>query len=117
MITENKVSWAAGVIEGEGTFVFSKDKRSNYHKTAIQVEMTDRDCIQDLQATFGGSLWESNYPAKYKAFPNAKPSWRWSVHKQKEVFDTLLHIMPYLKSRRLEKARVLFDYLEPRVCK
>lgn len=110
-----KTIWAAALIEGEGTFILSKDKRSNYHKTAIQVEMTDLDTLEQLQSFLGGTIIKSNYPSKFKKFPNAKPSWRWYIHKQKEVFDTLLSIMPYLKARRLEKAQELFTYLEPKV--
>lgn len=107
--------WCAGLIEGEGTFILSKDKRSNYHKTAIQVEMTDKDTLEQLQSFLGGSIIKSNYPSKYKKFPKAKLSWRWYVCKQQDVFNTLLKIMPYLKSRRLEKASELFSYLEPKV--
>ena len=110
-----KIAWAAGLIEGEGCFVFSKDKRSNHHKTAIQVEMTDQDTILELQTILGGRVYESNYPAKYRAFPNAKLSWRLLISKQTEVFNALIKIMPHLKARRLEKAKELFNYLEPKV--
>lgn len=116
MQTDINIAWAAGILEGEGCFLKSKDKRSNYHKVAIQVEMTDKDVVEELQRIFGGSLWESNYPSKFKAFPNAKPSWRWSVHRQQEVFDTLIKVMPYLKFRRLQKAKELFEYLEEKLC-
>jgi len=112
---DQQISWSAGLIEGEGTFILSKDKRSNSYKTAIQVEMTDKDTLEQLQFFLGGTVIESNYPSKYKKFPNAKPSWRWYVHKQKEVFDILLKILPFLKARRLQRAKELFDYLEPKV--
>jgi hypothetical protein len=113
--TEMKLLWASGLIEGEGCFILSKDKRSNYHKTAIQVEMTDLDTLEQLKAILGGTIIESNYPSKFKNHPNAKFSWRWYIHKQKEVFDCLLKIMPYLKARRLAKAQKLFNYLEPKI--
>ena len=109
------LTWAAGLIEGEGCFILSKDKRSNHHKTAIQVEMTDKDVLEKLQRTLGGTIIESNYPSKFKRFPNAKPSWRWYIHKQKDLFDVLIKIMPFLNKRRLERAKELFDYLEPKV--
>ncbi len=112
---ETQISWASGLIEGEGCFILSKDKRSNYYKTAIQVEMTDYDTLKQLKCILGGSIIESNYPSKYKKFPNAKKSWRWYLIKQEEVFNCLIKIMPYLKSRRLEKAQELFTYLEPKV--
>lgn len=114
-VSDIDIAWAAGLIEGEGCFVLSKDKRSNHHKTAIQVEMTDKDTLDKLQNILGGSIIESNYPSKFKRFPNAKPSWRWYQHKQSDVFNTLLRVMPYLSSRRLERAKELFTYLEPKV--
>jgi hypothetical protein len=115
-MTNVNTAWAAGLIEGEGCFILSKDKRSNHHKVAIQVEMTDKDTLDNLQKILGGTIIESNYPSKFKRFPNAKPSWRWYVHKQQEVFSVLIEIMPFLKTRRLQRAQELFNYLEPKVC-
>lgn len=112
---DHMIAWSAGVIEGEGCFVFSKDKRSNHHTAAVQVEMTDFDTIEKLQTIFGGTIVESNYPSKLKKNPNGKPSWRWKLVRQKEVFDCLLRIMPYLGERRLLKAKELFQYLEAKV--
>jgi len=117
IVNQTDIAWAAGIVEGEGCFILSKDRRSNYHKAAIQVEMTDKDALDKLQAILGGNIVESNYPSKYKHFPNAKPSWRWYVAKQQVVFDALLRIMPYLGHRRLTRATELFNYLEPKVCK
>ena len=110
-------SWAAGVIEGEGCFIFSKDKRSNHHTTAVQVEMTDEDIVKRLQVLFGGTIVPSNYPSKLLRFPNSKPSWRWKVVRQTDVFDCLLRIMPFLGERRLKRASDVFSYLEPKVVK
>lgn len=113
--TDIQIAWSSGLIEGEGCFVLSKDKRSNHYKTAIQVEMTDLDTLQQLQEYLGGTIIESNYPSKFKKYPNAKPSWRWYIHKQEDILNILIKIMPYLKSRRLAKAQELFTYLEPKV--
>lgn len=115
MIQEKDVSWAAGIIEGEGCFVFYPDKRSNHISTRIQVEMTDKDVLDKLHKLFGGRLVESNYPSKYVKNPTAKDSWRWIVSSQKEVFNCLLHIMPYLSVRRLGAAKKLFNHLEAKV--
>lgn len=110
-------AWAAGIIEGEGCFIFSKDKRSNYHTTAVQVEMTDEDIIKRLQNLFGGTIVSSDYPSKLLKNPNGKPSWRWKVMRQIDVFNCLLRIMPYLGERRLQRASEVFAYLEPKVIK
>lgn len=109
------IAWASGIIEGEGCFIFSKDKRSNHHTTAVQVEMTDLDIVTRLQSIFGGTIVESNYPSKQRKNPNGKPSWRWKIVRQKDVFDCLLHVMPHLGARRLARAHELFAYLEPKV--
>lgn len=115
--SELQYAWAAGIIEGEGCFIFSKDKRNNHHTTAVQVEMTDEDVLKRLQALFGGTIITSNYPSKLIKNPNGKPSWRWKVMRQADVFNCLLRIIPFLGERRLQRAGELLTYLEPKVLK
>jgi hypothetical protein len=73
----------------------------------IQVESTDQDVIEKLHKHLGGRVWESNYSAKYRAFPNAKPSWRWNVSSKKECKLVLNLIYDHLSIRRKEQANKL----------
>jgi hypothetical protein len=114
--TDSSFLWAAALIEGEGCFVISKDKRSNYVSCKIQLEMTDKDVIDRLHGIIGGRVHENNAPSKKAKFPNAKDSWRLVLTKQEDVFNALLRIMPFLGQRRLTKAKEMFAILEPKVC-
>lgn len=118
-VEDINIVWGAGIIEGEGSFIISKDNRrpeNNYRSCKIQVESTDLDAIQRLKSIFGGNYFENNAPSKYKAFPNAKPSWRWMLATKEVVFNTLIKIGPYLSERRRLQATPLFEYLETRLC-
>jgi hypothetical protein len=53
-LTGNQLSWLAGVIEGEGSFIAGAPLRPR--KPKIQVIMTDRDVIQRVADMFGVSI-------------------------------------------------------------
>lgn len=104
-------AWAAGIIEGEGTIVYTKIKdRADSFRSCIAVTMTDEDVITKIHSILGVGTVRGPYLKD-----NHKSRWTWAVQNQKGCFDTLLQIMPYLGKRRLEKAHQLFEYLEPKV--
>lgn len=74
--------------------------------------MTDQDTVEKLQEVLGVGKVSYRAPRLSR-----KPTWILTIQRQKDVFDTLLKVMPYLGSRRLNKAQELFSYLEPIVCK
>lgn len=105
--------WVVGILEGEGAFVCSKDKRTqNTYNVKIQVESTDKDVIDKLQELVPGQVWESNYPAKYRAFPNAKPSWRWAISSKKKVEQLSFLIYPLMSKRRQQQLDKLVEHCE-----
>lgn len=110
--------WAAGIIDGEGCFTKIEEKKkgvqTGWFHCRVQVEMSDFDTIHKLQKTFGGvgCLCDRS---EHNAKIDRKPTIRWYVNKQKDVFDILIRIMPYLSARRRAKAKELFAYLEPKV--
>lgn len=104
------LGWLCGILEGEGAFIISKDKRRPTTYTCkIQVESTDKDVVEKIQILFPGRIWESNYPSKYKTFPNAKPSWRWAISTKRQCLLLLELIYPYMSKRRQEQ----LDKLRP----
>lgn len=106
------IEWASGILEGEGCFSIFKRKNKEYSQCSILCEMTDKDTIESLQKSLACGKVSYRKPR-----PNRKETWILSVQKQKDIFDTLLKIMPYLSTRRLDKAKELFNYLEPKICK
>ena len=104
--------WLVGLIEGEGCFVLSEDKRRpGTYTVKIQVESTDHDVIFRLEKLLNGNVIESNYPSKFKAFPNAKDSWRWTVSTKKQVAHVISLVYEHLSIRRKQQADRLIPYL------
>lgn len=104
------LGWLCGILEGEGCFGCYADKRRpNTYSLKIQMESTDYDVIQRVYTLLGGKVWESNYPSKYKAFPNAKPSWRWNVSSRKEVQPILNLLSGKMSKRREEQIQIMLS--------
>jgi hypothetical protein len=93
MINEHKIIWIAGLFEGEGTISILKNK------VRLAIQMTDYDVIKFVYDNFGGNV---HAPKKQKSYH--KKSWIWYLSKQKEVKDFLNDIIPYLFSRRKQRA-------------
>lgn len=111
---EQQILWASGILEGEGCFSFFKRKeRLNTASIAIHCEMTDEDTINTLHNVFkeGSVVKRLNMSGRRDTRPR-KPTWIWSVQNKNGVLNVLLQVMPYLHSRRLEKAKQLLDHIE-----
>ncbi len=91
--TEVDVAWAAGFLEGEGSF---REYRGTQEVTASQVEI---EPLEKLQKMFGGSI------RLYKK-EVGRPIHRWSVTGQL-ARDAMIVLYPFLYSKRqkqVEKA-------------
>jgi hypothetical protein len=95
------IAWAAGILEGEGTFRLSR--RVN---VCVKAEMTDEDIILRLQCIFGGHISNVNRPSY-------KPSWVWSVTGDRAAVIMRL-VLPHMGVRRSidinNALRVRFDF-------
>jgi len=89
-------AWAIGIIEGEGWI--GSDNTDSNARPRIEVEMSDFDVIQRMQNTFGGNVY-----FRPSRFPEYKPMWRWSLNKQKDVYQLLQNIEPFMSERRQAK--------------
>ncbi|SRR5258706_3825562 len=91
--TKLEVAWAAGFIEGEGSF------KLQVKCPRVSAGQVNKEPLLILQAIFGGSL---------KQYKNAKPSWSplwyWYVNgaRAREVIATIL---PWLSQKRKQQAR------------
>jgi hypothetical protein len=90
---EQIIPWAAGLFEGEGTISISK------RGIRVAVTMTDLDVLETFQNNFGGSLLKQKLRAEHY-----KQQWRWTLTNNKETFDFIEKILPYLHSRRAARA-------------
>lgn len=111
---ETQYAWAAGILEGEGCFsIFKRKDRRSTNTVAIHCEMTDEDTINTLFAVFkvGTVKVRLNTSGRIDT-RKRKPTYIWSVQNKLGILEVLLRVMPYLHSRRLEKASELLAHIE-----
>lgn len=92
------IAWAAGILEGEGSF-----NQKNSYAINISCNMTDLDVLEKLQRIFGGNI----YTVK-KRKEHWKQSWVWSLN-GKEALHTVIILKPYMMSRRSTKIQYLLN--------
>jgi hypothetical protein len=93
-----EIAWAAGLIEGEGTFTNKK-----YHKQ-IRVGMVDKDILVRLERIFkcGKVRYSHNTITD-------KPFYVWSVGKRNQVKEVCLLILPFMGERRSSKIQEVIN--------
>ena len=108
-----QLGWAIGILEGEGCFGTYEDKRRpDTWSVKIQMESTDSDVVERLNQIVPGRIWESNYPSKKKAFPNAKDSWRWAISDKESVKQLCELIRPHMSNRRKDQIDNVLSHCE-----
>jgi hypothetical protein len=100
-----EIAWAAGVLEGEGTFI-----KRNINSLSVSCEMTDLDVLEKLVSIFGGKI----YVAKAERPGHWKKSWRW-VAVGPTAERTMTTILPFMMARRSLKIRELLSRWRQRV--
>lgn len=80
--TDLDIAWAAGFLEGEGSF----------WGTQVRANQVQKQPLERLQALFGGSLNQRNNGT-------AKPIWQWAVCGEK-ARSVISAIYPWLSPRR-----------------
>jgi hypothetical protein len=93
MLTASQIAWAAGFLEGEGSFFAGK--RSQVTVSAVQVELAPLEHVVEL---FGGAL--KQYRAKI-----GRPFWKWTVNgpRAAEVAFTVYTWMSPKRRRQIER--------------
>ena len=90
------IAWAAGFIEGEGTF--SRRCRGNISMT-VSVGQVNKEPVQRMLDLFGGSL--KMYTRKP---PNAPEFWTWTAHGARGR-GIALTVYPFLSGKRQSRVR------------
>lgn len=110
VLMDNKIIWAAGFIDGEGTITIKRIKRKGfiYHQPYITCSQTTRgkECIEILKELFGGSI--SHY--KFKTGKNWGDVVQWTVASQKALSCAKL-LLPYLVYKK-PLAKLLISFYD-----
>jgi hypothetical protein len=110
--TLQDLAWAAGFMEGEGTFTryLSHDK---YPSVRISASQKNKEPLEKLQKFFGGNIlpkkckkiwWE-----KQRRYIYSSESWTWRIYGVMARNTTKL-MYPWLSERRKNQAKEVLDY-------
>lgn len=98
----NELNWIAGLLEGEGSFIFLNGRRAR-----ISCGMTDLDVLEKLQTICGGSICKQRYKRK----EYYKDVWVWYLESFKAV-ELMKDLKPLMGSRRQQKIQDVVDGFE-----
>lgn len=88
------IGWAAGLLEGEGSFILRKGQRPE-----VRCAMTDEDVVRRLGRVLGcGGVYGPF--EKYFNGARVKDQWVFSCQSQRDSVDLMLELRPWMGSRR-----------------
>jgi len=101
--SRERISWLAGLLEGEGCFKVGKHRNRNTRHIRIEVVSTDRDILEKCHEIIrAGHIYV--YPhRKYKT------QYRYSVASEGSVIAVMFAIYPFMGARRRLKIRECID--------
>jgi len=89
MVTKADIAWAAGFLEGEGSF----SARRGPKVTACQVDL---EPLERLRSLFGGVMFK-------RKTPKGTPAWVWAANGTRGA-GVIFTVFPFLSQRRRSQA-------------
>ena len=100
-MSDTDIAWAAGVLEGEGSFSLCGG-----NSIRVMCTMTDIDILERLQKIFGGKIASIR-----KREEHWKDAWAWTIFAD-DALTCMRSILPYMGVRRSEKINMLITHRE-----
>jgi hypothetical protein len=109
MITdvETDIAWLAGIIEGEGTFVWNGGKKK---APSMVIASTDLDIIEKFRDLVCPD--RKIYVWDRCDYPNAKCMYKISLTRRAILKDLMIKIRPYMGNRRGKRIDEFLDWYE-----
>lgn len=101
-MNETDLAWLAGLLEGEGCFVFLRGHRPSgipNRQWRVQLTMTDRDVVERAAALMDCRVC-GPYAAKTPGGETAKPQWRTALGRRADVVALITALRPKMGERR-----------------
>lgn len=90
---ELKVAYAAGLMDGEGSVIIHKSKRSYWLQTRIT--NTDRGLLEFMKRNFGGFIAKQGAAGPNSGPRRTKECWYWAITTN-QAAAFLVEVIPYL---------------------
>lgn len=108
MTGDTEAAYAAGILDGEGSILFTRIHKTRWPSPAVSVASTDRELLEWLRERWGGSIIRKRaYSARHTQ------SYAWSLT-DRRALDFLRIVQPFLViKRKIAKCNLLLDnYLD-----
>lgn len=110
----SRLDWAAGFLEGEGSFYSNRrNQRGGYYDPTVTAAQVSPECLHKLQAAFGGSVNGHKRPE-----PNRRTLYQWRLTGKRAIL-LMRELYPLMSEHRreqidrvLENARADSRYIE-----
>jgi hypothetical protein len=110
MTMREDIAWAAGLFEGEGSFMVAY--APSYPRAVVI--MTDEDVIRRFGAVVGLGNIRGPYTRKGQPANKWKPFWTWSVSGFEKTQAIYAMFWPWLGARRRQRGKELLSAHVPR---
>lgn len=105
---QTDIAWAAGLFEGEGTWIVRSPKGRGNPTVVITLQMCDRDVVERFAAIMGcGKVTKGD--RREEQNPRHRAIWRWGTAKRADCLRIARMLLPYLGERRTAKAREIIE--------
>lgn len=110
------LSYAAGLIEGEGSLYLSKYRVKNSKtnrlrfECGITIKMNDREPVEFLAKLFGGNVFIGSKKVNLKTKQHYSPAYCVSFRSADQIERVIKSVMPYLKFKNAQ-AKVLLEFI------
>ncbi len=106
---ELKYAYAAGLMDGEGSFMVGKtvDQRYNdyvHYSVSASVNITDPDIVDWLKQEFGGKVRHRSARTSTR-----EEQFQWTLREREELINFCQKLLPYLKIKQLQ-AKIVLEF-------
>jgi hypothetical protein len=102
MLQRELIAWAAGFLDGEGSFQ-ALPRGHSYRLTISAVQTRTAEPLNRLQGLFGGSICFVDQSDR----PTHADFWKWALDGAPAVEPALRRLIPYLSNKRVEAELLL----------
>ncbi|MBI5650509.1 MAG: LAGLIDADG family homing endonuclease [Chloroflexi bacterium] len=106
-LCDTESAYAAGILDGEGSIQFTRNRRARLPSPTVSISSTDRELLEWFRVRCGGSIIRKRVYA-----PHHSPSYDWKLTDRKAL-QFLKIVRPFLVIRRkiVRCDLLLSDYL------
>lgn len=106
-LSDTEAAYAAGILDGEGSIYFSRNRTSRWPSPIVSVASTDRELLEWLRSRLGGSIVQ-----KRTYQPQHAVSYDWKLT-DRRALEFLKIVRPFLviKRKMIRCDLLLAEYL------